>query len=94
MSALRLAACGVIAFAAFVVSAGAASAVAVVPDGGFVIQGSTAEVTRQIDIAHDAGARWISLATTWEQLDPSRTAIRRLSGATSKTGSRTRRPAR
>jgi len=60
--------------AAFVLSAGAASAAAVVPDGGFVIHGSTPEVKRQIDIAHDAGARWISLATTWAGLEPAQDA--------------------
>ncbi len=70
MRALRGAACGVIAFAAFLLAAGAASAVAVVPDGGFVIHGSADEIHRQIDIAHDAGARWVSLAAAWESLEP------------------------
>lgn len=51
---------------------GTAGAAVVVPDGGFVIHGSTTDVKRGIDIAHDAGARWISLSTSWEALEPER----------------------
>lgn len=47
-----------------------ASAAVVVPDGGFVVSGSTPEVKEQIDAAHAAGARWVSIGTSWEQLEP------------------------
>lgn len=46
------------------------AAAPIVPDGGFVIHGSTAEVKTGIDIAHEAGARWVSLANYWEFLEP------------------------
>jgi hypothetical protein len=42
----------------------------VVPDGGVVILGSTADIKRQIDLAHDTGARWVSLSASWESLEP------------------------
>jgi len=56
--------------AALALSCGTAGAAAVVPDGGFVIHGSVTSVQRQVDIAHDAGVRWVSLNTGWETLEP------------------------
>ena len=56
--------------AALALCCGPAAAVVVVPDGGITVHGSPADVRRGIDIAHDAGARWISLGWTWEQLEP------------------------
>ncbi len=50
--------------------AGTAAGATVVPDGGMVVQGSTDDVKRGIDIAHDAGSRWVSLNITWEALEP------------------------
>ena len=47
-----------------------AAAAVIVPDGGFDIHGSTADVERGIQIAHDAGARWVSLSASWESLEP------------------------
>lgn len=47
-----------------------ANAATVVPDGGFVIHGSTADVKRSIDLASSAGASWISLTAYWEALEP------------------------
>ena len=58
-----------------------ANAAIVVPDGGFVIQGSTADVVRGIDVAHDAGARWISLPVSWESLEPQPDSYRTPGGA-------------
>lgn len=48
----------------------AAQGAVVVPDGGFVLQGSTADIKRSIDLAHAAGARWVSLSASWEALEP------------------------
>jgi hypothetical protein len=64
------------AAAAAALAAGASGAVAavVVPDGGFVVQGSTADTERQIDIAQTAGARWVSIAVSWEALQPAPTS--------------------
>jgi hypothetical protein len=53
-----------------------ASAAVIVPDGGMVIEGSTPEIVRGIDLAHAAGARWVSLAAPWAPLEPERGSYR------------------
>ncbi len=58
------------AIAALTCGSATGSAALVVPDGGFVIHGSTADVKAGIDLAHEAGARWVSLANYWEFLEP------------------------
>ncbi|MBJ7456579.1 MAG: hypothetical protein JHC74_11020, partial [Thermoleophilia bacterium] len=56
--------------AGLVLSAVPANAAVVVPAGGFVGHGTTAQVKEGIDVAHDAGARWVSLSQSWESLEP------------------------
>ncbi len=73
----------VLALAAGLLGAGAsgASGAIVVPDGGIAIHGSTPEIKRGIDIAHAAGARWISLGASWESMEPAPDSYRTLGGA-------------
>jgi hypothetical protein len=71
-------ACAAVAAALAAVPAGAVN---VVPDGGVVVLGSTADVKREIDVAHDAGARWVSLSASWESLEPQPDSYRVPGGA-------------
>jgi hypothetical protein len=48
----------------------AAQAALTIPDGGLVVQGSTNDVQRQIDLAADSGVPWVSLSMAWEAMEP------------------------
>ena len=73
-AAARRVASVAVAFVAATLAWPAASlgAETVVPDGGVALRGSTAEIQRGIDLAHDAGIRWVSLGARWESLEPER----------------------
>ena len=75
----------VVCLAGLALFASSAHAAIVVPDGGVAIRGSTADVKRGIDVAHDAGARWISLAASWESMEPSPDSYRTMGGSGSET---------